>query len=239
MTLFEVVLKATHDHSFLNLTRRFPSVKMFIWCNLEHDVIEAIVGNPENFELVVDEIKASGIPGIIDESSDNQRIHMVVHECSCMMEDTIICHIGDLDLLHVFPTILDRGWEFHRIITFRHADLEELLKRLEDAGWTLEILRKVPFDGFIVTSLTLSADTLLSDLTDKQIEALLTAHRYGYYNLPRKADVQTIAAKQRIPRTTFQEHLKKAENKLVSALVPYIQLFNQAPIEKKQSIKMP
>ncbi len=238
MTLFEVVLKATRDSSFLNLTRRFPSMKMFIWCNREHDVIEAIVGNAEDFQPIVEEIKSSDIPGIVDESSDNQRIHMILHECSCMMEDTIIHHIGDLDLLHVFSTILDSGWEFHRIIAFRHEDLGILMKRLEDAGWTLRILRKVPFDGFIATSLTLSADTLLSDLTDRQIEALLTAHRYGYYSLPRKADLQTIAAKQRVPRTTFQEHLKKAENKLVSALVPYIQLFDQAPIEKKQSVKM-
>jgi len=56
--------------------------------------------------------------------------------------------------------------------------------------------------------------------------------------LPRRADVQTIAAKERVPRTTFQEHLKKAENKLLAALVPYIQLFNHAPIEKRKSLQI-
>ena len=49
---------------------------------------------------------------------------------------------------------------------------------------------------------------------------------------------RVIAFKERVPRTTFQEHLKKAENKLVAALVPYIQLFNHAPIEKRQSLKI-
>jgi len=51
--------------------------------------------------------------------------------------------------------------------------------------------------------------------------ALLAAHKNGYCMLPRKADVQAIAAKERVPRTTFQEHFKKAENKLLGALVHY------------------
>jgi predicted DNA binding protein len=116
--------------------------------------------------------------------------------------------------------------------------LKELLQRLEESGWLFEILRKVPFDGFIGSSLTLTADALFSGLTEKQIDALLTAYRNGYYMLPRKADVQTIASKERVPRTTFQEHLKKAENKLVAALAPYIQLFNHAPPEKRKSLKI-
>ena len=238
MTLFEVALKATRDVPFLNMTRRFPSLKMFIWCNTEHDVIEVIVENVEDYPLVIEEMRKCQILGIVEESSDNQRFYLIVHRCCCMLEDTMARHIGTLDLLHVFPTILEKGWEYHRIIAFRHEDLEELLRRLEKWGWVFKILRKVPFDGFIASSLTLTADALFSALTEKQIDALLTAYRNGYYRLPRRADVQTIAAKERVPRTTFQEHLKKAENKLVAALVPYMQLFNHAPIEKRQSLKI-
>jgi len=155
-----------------------------------------------------------------------------------MLGDTIVRHIGELNLLHIFPTILKNGWEHHRIIAFKHEDLEELLHRLEKWGWILKILRKAPFEGFVASSLTLTADALFSDLTDKQIDAMLTAHKHGYYVLPRKADAQTIAAKKRIPRTTFQEHLKKAENKIVEALIPYMQLYNHAPPDKKEKIKM-
>lgn len=56
-----------------------------------------------------------------------------------------------------------------------------------------EILRKVDFDGFIASSLTLTADALFSDLTEKQMDALLTAYSNGYYSLPRKANVQDIS----------------------------------------------
>jgi len=236
MTLFEVILQLTYDDPFISISRRFPSSKIFSWCNREHDVVEIIVENPEEYSLMMEQIPE--IDGIVEQSSDRDKVHLIIHTCSCMMEDSMVRHIGTLDLLHVYPVICEKGWEYHRIIAFRHEDFEELLQRLEKGGWVFKILRKVPFDGFIGSSLTLTADALFSDLTEKQMDALLTAYRNGYYRLPRKADVKTIASKERVPRTTFQEHLKKAENKIVAALVPYIQLFNHAPMEKRQSLKI-
>jgi len=211
---------------------------MFIWCNKDHDVVEVIVKNEEDYPLVMEQMRKCEVLGIVEESSDDQKFYLLVHKCHCMKEDTMARHIGTLDLLHVFPVILEKGWQYHRVIAFRHEDFEELLHRLEKSGWILKILRKVPFDGFIASSLTLTADALFSGLTGKQIDALLTAHRNGYYMLPRRADVQTIAAKERVPRTTYQEHLKKAENKLLAALVPYIQLYNHAPTEKRKSLQV-
>lgn len=240
MTLFEVVLKVTHDAFFIALSRRFPSAKIFIWCNKENDVIEVVVKNPEEYPLVTEEMHKLEIPAhkIVEESHDNQRLYLIVRKCHCMFEDSIVRHIGMLDLLNIFPNFIENGWVYHRLIAFRHEDLDELLRRLEKWGWVYKILRKVPFDGFIASSLTLTADALFSDLTEKQIDALLTAHKHGYYNLPRDADVQTIAANEKVPRTTYQEHLKKAENKIMAALVPYIQLFNHAPVEKRESLKV-
>ena len=107
------------------------------------------------------------------------------------------------------------------------------MRRFDNWGWMIKILRKVPFDGFIASSLTISADTLFSNLTERQLDAILTAHRHGYYNLPRDADVQEIAAKKKVPRTTFQEHLKKAENKLVASLVPSKYLDEPTPLVLK------
>jgi len=238
MTLYDVVLQATVNDDFFDLTRKFPSSKVFTWCNRVHDVIEVIVENPDDYPLVMDEVHKTEFRGIVKESSDNRRFCLIVHECRCMLEDTIVKHIGKLNLLNVFPNIIENGWAYNRLIAFRHEDFEELLRRLDKWGWHYKILRKVPFEGFIASSMTLTVDTLFYGLTEKQIAAMLTAYRHGYYNLPRDADVQTIAAKEKVARTTFQEHLKKAENKIVSAIVPYIQLFNHAPKEKREGLKI-
>ena len=239
MTLFEVALKVAIPKSFYaDITRRFPSMSVFVWCNRENDVVEVIVRNPEDYALVMDEFRTHPWMGVIEEVSDNRRLYLNVSECHCMKQDTIVRHIGELDILNVFPNVIENGWSYHRLMVFRHKDLEELLRRFDNWGWTCRILRKTPFDGFIASSLTLTTDALFSGLTERQMEALLTAHRHGYYNLPRDADVQAIAAKEKVPRTTFQEHLKKAENKLVAALVPHMKLFNHAPSERRKSLRV-
>jgi len=239
MTLFEVALKVYVPNSFFaDITRRFPSMSIFIWCNKENDVIEVVVRNPEEYPLVMEEIRACPIMGVIEEISDDRRLYLNVHECHCMKQDTIVRHIGKLDILNIFPNMIENGWVYHRLIVFRHEDLEELLRRFDNWGWIYKILRKVPFDGFIASSLTLSADTLFSGLTERQLDAILTAHRHGYYNLPRNADVQTIAAKEKTSRTTFQEHLKKAENKLMETLVPHMKLYSKASSERRRSLRV-
>lgn len=238
MTLFEVVLKVTFDGVLIDLSRRFPSAKFFIWCNRENDVIEVIVKDPDEYAPLIEEIRAREVLGITEESSDSRSFYSILHKCHCMLGNTIVRHIGTLDILNIFPNFMEGGWSYNRLVVFRHEDLVELLRRLDNWGWIYKIVRKVPFDSFIASSLTVSADALFSNLTEKQIDALVTAHRHGYYNLPRVEDVQTIAAKEKVPRTTFQEHLKKAENKLVAALVPYIQLFSGAPPEKRRSLRV-
>jgi len=238
MALYEVVLQATSNDDFSDLTRRFPSSRIFTWCNREHDVMEVIVENPDEYPLVVNEVHRTEIRGIVVESSDNARFCLIVHKCNCMRKDTMVKHIGKLNLLNIFPSITENGWTYNRLIAFRHEDFEELLRRLEKWGWHYNILHKAAFNGFIASSMAPIFDTLFSGLTEKQIDAMLTAYRYGYYNLPRGADVQTIAAKEQVARTTFQEHLKKAENKLVATLVPYIQLFNHAPKDRRESLKI-
>jgi predicted DNA binding protein len=236
MTLFEVVLKITHDCPFADISRKYPAVKMFTWCNGEHDIYELFSENQEQYTAAIAEL--SKLANMVEESSDQHKAHLIIENCNCTRENSISKNIQDFDLLHVLPVIYSQGWEYYRVIVFKHGDLTKLLGRLEKRGFAYEILRKVPFDGFIASSLTLTADALFSGLTDRQMDALLTAYRNGYYLFPRKSDIQTIAAKKRVPRTTFQEHLKKAENKIVASLVPYIQLYKHAPMDKRESLKI-
>ncbi len=244
LALFDVALKVTFpksssdQHFFTDLTRRFPSASVFIWCNRENDVMEIVVRNPEEYPLVVEEVRATHNRDVMEEIVDEQRLYLNVSECHCMKQDTIVRHIGKLNILNIFPNMIENGWVYHRLIVFRHKDLEELLKRFEKWGWYYKILRKTSFDGFVASSLTMSADALFSGLTEKQMEAVLTAHRHGYYNLPRAADVKAIAAKKKVPRTTYQEHLMKAENKLMTALIPNIKLYYHASPERKKRLKI-
>lgn len=234
MTLFEVIFKVTHECPFCNISKRFPSLKMFDWCNREHDVIELIIDKPEEYSAVIDEL--SEIRGIVEKTSDQHGTHFFIRECYCKTEGTVTKIIDEFDLLQISPIVYRQGWEYYRVIAFKHEDLKNLILNFEKNGFGYEILRKVDFNGFVASSLTLTADALFSDLTEKQMDALLTAYNNGYYSLPRKANVQDIASKRQVSRTTYQEHLKKAENKLVASLVPYVQLFRRVSPRKRTNL---
>jgi predicted DNA binding protein len=59
-------------------------------------------------------------------------------------------------------------------------------------------------------------------MTTMQLNALATSMALGYYQLPRRTSTGRMAESLRVPRTTFQEHRKKAESKLMAALAPYV-----------------
>lgn len=58
-----------------------------------------------------------------------------------------------------------------------------------------------------------AADAVAGTLSDRQREAL----ELGYYDIPREAGVEDVAAEMGCARSTAAEHLRKTESKLLSA----------------------
>jgi predicted DNA binding protein len=213
-----------HDCPISNISRRYPSVKMFEWSNREQQVLEFVVENQEDYQVMLEEILKIDVN--TDVVSDGRRIHLITRSRSCTAGvPTVTEAIEESDLLEIYPVIYDSGWEYYRVVTFRSEEFGKLLKKLRANGFEVEILKKGAFEGFLASSLSPSADALFSKLTEKQMDSLVAAVIYGYYDRPRRTDIQSVAKKLGVPRSTFQEHLKKAERKVMSAIIPHIQLF--------------
>jgi len=56
---------------------------------------------------------------------------------------------------------------------------------------------------------------VMPKMTDKQKEAIRLAIKEGYYNFPRKTHLEKLSRFMKISRVTYQEHLRKAESKLL------------------------
>lgn len=63
---------------------------------------------------------------------------------------------------------------------------------------------------------------LLPNLSLKQKEAITLAFEEGYYNWPKGTDFQVLAKRMKVSVSTFREHLKKAEQKLLPDLIKQI-----------------
>src|SRR2546422_206499 len=104
-----------------------------------------------------------------------------------------------------------------------------LFKELNNRGPT-ELIRKRELTLSVLPS-SVWVNSLFAELTGKQVDAVLKAHRYGYYTSPRQITTESIAKGSGLSRSTYEEHLRKAENRIMGSLIPYMQLF--ASGEKK------
>jgi predicted DNA binding protein len=220
MTFFEAEFKIQHDCPHVSLSQKYPSSKIFVWCNFENEIIEIIAGDEEEYAKLVDEVDELG--DIVSRSSDGYNVHLMASKCNCTIKNSVARNAEASNVLHLTPTIIMGGWEYHRVIAFDHNNLARFMDLLDRNGFEYEVIKKLQLRGQLSTSLMLNVDSVFSDLTSKQANALLTAYRNGYFVFPRKMNLQSIAKKERVVRTTLSEHLKKAENKLISNLIPYL-----------------
>ncbi len=90
----------------------------------------------------------------------------------------------------------------------------------ESIGRLLKILKTLgPLKVISIQTTVISEFNILSCLTKKQREILLLAKKMGYYEIPRKITTEKLAEKIGISKATAIEHMRKAENKIMSTLL--------------------
>jgi predicted DNA binding protein len=101
-----------------------------------------------------------------------------------------------------YPVIVRDGWFIYELSGTRE-EFDALRETLENAELRYELLSLV----------TRSESSGL--LTDRQREVLGVARRAGYYEVPRRTTLQTVADRVGIDKSTASEILRRAEGRLV------------------------
>jgi hypothetical protein len=70
-----------------------------------------------------------------------------------------------------------------------------------------------------LTSIDAKGESLLSKLTTRQRQMLLTAYALGYYDVPRRISSDDLSRHVNIDKSTIVEHLRKAERKLLDGII--------------------
>ena len=115
----------------------------------------------------------------------------------------------DMDVIWTAPIYKSRDLFVHTCI----GDSENLNKVLRLMSTYGEV------QNVIFEEATFSGNGPLSGLTPRQRDLLLAAKQYGYYEYPRRINSQQLAKKLGISKTTAIEHLRKAEVRLIAALL--------------------
>lgn len=220
MSMYEIEFKIRHECRYGGISYRNSQSRIKVWRAGVREVVEVIPKDNGDCSTVIDEIQH--LEGIIDTFEDDNRGYFVSNVHLCQVERILEECIDEFGVISVNPVTYVGGWQYHRIVVLHHDHINQVLSKFEESCFVPWMLRKVLFKGFSESQMTVTTETLFANLTEKQTNAILNAYAFGYYKIPRDADVQTIADKIDLPRTTFQEHLKKAENKIMKAIVPHI-----------------
>ncbi|RKD88621.1 helix-turn-helix domain-containing protein [Halopiger aswanensis] len=221
MSLYEASFRLKHECPYREISERYPDLTIREWYLSDCQVLEITSSEAPTDELLA-EIKTIGT--VLHESSDDSGLHVVTQSCLCSLEGSILERFEEHDCLYQPPTIHRQGWEHYTVIAFDESDVRDLFQDLE-ADRDIELLAKTAIaEQRIPHSMLAPVDQLFDDLTDRQLAALQLALENGYYEQPRQTSLRELASRTSVARSTYEEHLRKAENKLMANAGTYLRL---------------
>lgn len=113
------------------------------------------------------------------------------------------------------PTRIRDGVERWSLVT--HHDRERAGDLLDEVREEMDA--EVDVERLSVSDRSSTAESRpLDRLSDRQREAFRLAQRNGYYGWPRETTARDLAAELGVSKTTYLEHLRKAEEKLLDGI---------------------
>jgi predicted DNA binding protein len=219
--LRQVTFRVEHDCPLAGLSRAVPQARFTDWSGHRIEVLEVRCTRPV-WEHVVEVaprhltmLRTFATPegGLligelhVDEGQSLSRI-LEAHHCMALQ-----------------PMRVEDGWESYDAIAFgpgkepEQAALAALSKK-----WPTQVTRRRAIGASeLMASLFQSLRPVLDAPTDKQAEALVAAANEGYYRSPRAATTAEVAAGMGLGRSAFEERLRGAENRVLSAVAAAIE----------------
>jgi predicted DNA binding protein len=227
MTYYELAFKLQHDCPYCNFSRDYPSAAISHWCNWSRDVLEisqsGLAGTSEQ-KAIRKLLKKIGSK-VIRTSRAASNLQVVLQHCACdKLPPPTLPTIERRNCLNLQPMIYTGGYEWYRVMAFSERDMRQLFSDLEKQSTVEVTSRRSVSEESIRSDTVVSTASLLGGLTRKQAEALVVALDNGYFNLPRSATAVELAQRLGIPRTSFVDHLRKAQNKVIRGVGPYLRL---------------
>ena len=125
--------------------------------------------------------------------------------------------------LPIGSTKLENGCECFDLLLENQEDLSDVTDILGEFG-PVHLERVSQDFKREITPSTTEWHELLASIPDRQRELLTLALEHGYFEIPRQVTLEELADHMDITKTTASNHLRKAEQQLMSFLIEYVNL---------------
>lgn len=224
--MYQLALKLDHSLPFSGLSKRFPKVAISRWCNREVDILEAESsrGSIDSFEAGLKDVAKELSASLIHVHRYSHSALEAVVKCRCAGSNSSIAVVEASNCIPIMPVTYSEGFEHIKLFAFTQEDQKAAIDNLSSIS-TVTVEGRGQLERHSARpAMTVSVDDFLGMLTGKQLLALVEAIDMGHYSMPKKVTVDQIAAKLKMPRSTFEEHLRKAEVKVIRNLRPYARI---------------
>lgn len=233
MGLYQASFRVRHECPYRDLSEQYPDLTIREWYLSDCQVLEITAVDAPTAELLDD---VEGLGTVLHTAIDESGLHAVMQSCLCSLEESIIQRFEDHNCLYQPPTVHRHGWEHYTVIAFDEDDIGSLYDEL-DNDRDIEVLSKAGLEETkIPHSMLAPVDQLFDGVTDRQLAALRLALDNGYYEQPRQASVSELAQQTSVARSTFEEHLRKAENKLITNAGQFVRLLMGTQTEERLGV---
>ncbi|NGM70720.1 transcriptional regulator [Natronolimnobius sp. AArcel1] len=189
-----------------------------LWCN-DHSDLLYVSGS--EIDPLLSQIRTD--IGIEAELRREEEAVVITSSCLKQHEVTHIeRYLRANNCLLLPPLRYENGEKQCRILALESANLTTLYADLVADEFEIDVRAKREISTPVQSTPLLTLDDVIPDLTERQREVLTLAVDAGYYDLPRETTTAALADEVGISRRATEDHLRRAERKLLTSLVSYL-----------------
>jgi predicted DNA binding protein len=223
--LYAASMEVRHDCSVGNLSRKLPDLRIMQWSMSHREIFQAT--GPELQLQAFREAVVSQFGGRHMYSTAEGMVLVTEEACHAWSGErtTISAILSSVGVWDIPPIVYRDGWESWRVIAWSDRSVREMFAEIRKIG-ELRLGSLRPIENLETEQMMLMpASDVFTGLTDRQSSALLLGLRHGYYSVPSETDIRRLADGAGLSPSTFSEHLRKAEARILQNLRPYLEAY--------------
>jgi predicted DNA binding protein len=213
MPVVDAHVRVHHPCPYCDLSVRFPGTLMLLWCDNRRDTFLLSSTEPEELADAVRALRRSFHAKVLLAEGDGALLEVPDFEWSEPPSVTRLAREGGVWVLP--PVVYAEGRETYRFLAPTRAHLHRLIARVRRLG-EVEILSVSDRSGLEgVRDFPTASVHFFEGLSPRQARALVSAHDAGLLEIPARSNWEAVARREGLSRSTFGEHLRKAQLRLV------------------------
>jgi class 3 adenylate cyclase/predicted DNA binding protein len=229
MAVVEARMRVHHPCPYCDLSVEFPRTLLLLWCDNRRDVF--LVSSPDAGELrqVLSAFRDSFHGRCTVQ--DGPEAVVVVPDFEWADPPSVTGLARRTGVWTLPPVLYHGGRETYHFVAPARSELNRLIARVRRLG-EVELLSVTDREGLgTVRDGTLAPAHFFEGLTEKQTRAIVAAYEGGLLDVPAHRGWGEVARSQGLSRSTFGEHLRKGQHRLLVNSYPLLKARISAPEE--------